>query len=586
MSEPMVSAVADPGSFQRGRDYFLSGRVRELKVDGVAVSAIVDGGRAYRVRLDLTPTGLEGRCNCPFGAEGFFCKHCVAAALAWLDGEDAPIATTAGKGTGGGKKRTVKSAGKAKAGTKSKGGRDRRLRNFLLRQDGPWLVEELLRAADSDPLLRARLEVAAGVDAGDAFDNRHLRSRLEQAVDVGYYVDYREAEGYFWGIEEVLTEVAKLIGEGFPDAARELAAYALDLLESAAGLVDDSDGGLRVAIDRAEEIHLEACSASALDPVSLAEFLVERALRSEYEVFITAVPDYVPVLGPTGMARYRELVEGAWNALPPKQGSDHGSGRFTVTYLMERLAECEGGTDALVEVLSRDVAGAYDILRIAQRLHEDGRDAEALEWVDRGLSDFPPDPRLRRLAAECHVRTGDRGKAQDLLWDNFAESPSVDAYIALRKVAGKRFTRWRDRAMDVLRDEPAAGQRTDLPPFSDGYGHSTLVEVLLWEGDIEGAWEAAVAGGCRFGLWLQLARARADAHPGDAIVVLRAAAELEIEKKDRRSYQEAASLLTEARTLAEGSGHLDEFDAHLRALRTTHKAKRALREELDLAGLP
>lgn len=78
----MVSAAADPGSFQRGQDYYLAGRVGELRIDGAAVSAIVDGGRAYRVRLDLTPLGLEGRCNCLYGAEGFFCKHCVAAALA------------------------------------------------------------------------------------------------------------------------------------------------------------------------------------------------------------------------------------------------------------------------------------------------------------------------------------------------------------------------------------------------------------------------------------------------------------------------------------------------------------------------
>lgn len=565
VSEQLVRGLADSGSFERGRDYFLSGRVRALTVDGVAVSAVVDGGRAYRVRLDVTSAGLDGRCNCPYGAEGFFCKHCVAVALAWLDRRAEPIA--------------------ASSNAKGKAGDNRRLRKFLLRQDVSWLVTELMRAAETDPLLRARLDVAAGVDAGDAFDDRNLRKRLERAIEVHDFVGYREAYAYFGDVEEVLAGVADLIGEGFADAARALAEYALELLESVGGLIDDSDGALREAISRAEGIHFDACSAGAPNPVRLAEVLVERALGSEYEIFLSVLPDYASVLGSAGMARYRELVEAAWQALPPKRPHDYSSHRFTVTFLMERLAECEGGADALIGVLSRDVACAYDVLRIAERLCQDGRDAEALDWLERGLSEFPPDPRLRSLAAACHVRAGDRGKAQELLWDNFAEGPSLDGYVALHDVAGKDFAGWRDRALRVLRDQPTSTQRFAALPFSRLGGHSTLVEVLLWEGDVDAAWDAATAGGCRDELWLRLARARAATHPGDAIAVLQAAADQAIGGKNRRSYQMAAILLVEAQTLSGRCDRLDEFDAHLLALRTTHKPKRALREELDRAGL-
>jgi hypothetical protein len=129
------------------------------------------------------------------------------------------------------------------------------------------------------------------------------------------------------------------------------------------------------------------------------------------------------VLGSDGLARYRELVEVAWRELPPRQPNGYRAGRFTITYLMERLAEHEGGTDALIEVLARDLANGYDVLRIAQRLCADGRDSEALEWLDRGMSEFAPDGRFRALAAECHLRAGRRSAAEELLWQNFVERP-------------------------------------------------------------------------------------------------------------------------------------------------------------------
>jgi len=137
-----------------------------------------------------------------------------------------------------------------------------------------------------------------------------LRDRLERAIEVGDYVDYGGAYSYFDNVGEVLDAVAELVDGGFSDTASTLAEYALELLEGAADRVDDSDGGLREAIGRAEEIHLAACTAGTPDPVALAERLVARALDSDYEVFLTVLPDYEPVLGPAGMARYRDLVDG------------------------------------------------------------------------------------------------------------------------------------------------------------------------------------------------------------------------------------------------------------------------------------
>ncbi|MBB5960421.1 putative Zn finger protein [Saccharothrix tamanrassetensis] len=245
---------------------------------------------------------------------------------------------------------------------------------------------------------------------------------------------------------------------------------------------------------------------------------------------------------------------------------------------MERLAESSGGADALIDVMARNVTSGYDALRIAERLCADGREDEALTWLERGLADHEPDPRLRDLAAEIHLRAGRRDEAAAMLYANFAERPVLDAYRALRDAAAHDFPRWRDRALTLL---------SDTPPAKDPWwsGRSTLVEILLDEGDVEAAWQAAADGGCSAELRLRLARARAVTHPADAIPVLLRAADQAIEGRTRDSYRSAARLLSEAKRLSTRCDRDTDFHDHVTTLRHTHRTKWALRQEFDQAGL-
>ncbi|HEX3678250.1 MAG TPA: SWIM zinc finger family protein, partial [Galbitalea sp.] len=71
--------LADEASYARGVDYFRRGRVLRstTKPDGT-IDGVVEGEDFYRVRLGPR----DWSCSCPMGANGVFCKHCVAVALA------------------------------------------------------------------------------------------------------------------------------------------------------------------------------------------------------------------------------------------------------------------------------------------------------------------------------------------------------------------------------------------------------------------------------------------------------------------------------------------------------------------------
>ncbi len=76
-----VAALAGDKSFERGIGYIRA--VTNLETDGEAVYATVQGSDLYEVELDVGPRGLSGTCDCPWGQEGNFCKHCVAVALVY-----------------------------------------------------------------------------------------------------------------------------------------------------------------------------------------------------------------------------------------------------------------------------------------------------------------------------------------------------------------------------------------------------------------------------------------------------------------------------------------------------------------------
>ncbi len=84
LTRGLLQQMAGGRSFDRGTAYFASGRVLTLDERGGTITATVRGTYLYRVTLRAEAGGLASGCTCPLGDDGIFCKHCVAAGLAWL----------------------------------------------------------------------------------------------------------------------------------------------------------------------------------------------------------------------------------------------------------------------------------------------------------------------------------------------------------------------------------------------------------------------------------------------------------------------------------------------------------------------
>lgn len=147
-----------------------------------------------------------------------------------------------------------------------------------------------------------------------------------------------------------------------------------------------------------------------------------------------------------------------------------------------------------------------------------------------------------------------------------------------------------DRSPAVRRgeDREAAKPPSRHPLGAAYYGPrpdaSDLVEVFLFEGDVEQAWAEARAAGCSDRWWAELARLREADHPHDAIPIWQRAVERAIGTKTNPGYEEAVELMARVRRLMAVAYGPDAFPPYAAKVRAAHKPKRNLMKLLDQRG--
>lgn len=564
--------MAGGRSFERGEEYFDDGHVRALVEHAGTATATVLGSREYRVKLWEKSGEIEYSCTCPVGAEGAFCKHCVAVGLALLAEQH-----------GGGK-----ASKKSKRASVTMDD----VRAYLAAQDKTALVDLLMKQAMDDDRLRERLLMTAARKGPKGFDIETFRAAIDNAVEAGGDVDYRGMYEYAGGIDEVIDSVEELLKEGHADAVIELTEHALGAVEDAMESVDDSDGHMGGLLERLQEIHLAACNKARPDPEELANRLFERELHADYDVFYGAAETYAKVLGEKGLAVYRRLAEAEWARVPslaPGRNDSEGYGRrFRITHIMETLAGQSGDVEALVAVKRRDLSHAHAYLQIAEIYKQERKHDEALEWAERGLKAFPErtDARLREFLADEYHRRKRHNEAMALIWAEFAEAPHVDQYKKLKAHADRtsEWPAWREKALAFVRETIAGAKkkaRKDQWAWAARADHSELVKIFLWEKDPEAAWREAKEGGCAGNLWLDLAAQREKAHPEDVLPVYRDRIEPVLAQKNNDAYKEAIGLIRKVKDLLTRLGRPGEIASYLESLRAAHKPKRNFMKLLD-----
>lgn len=567
--------LAGERAFERGTDYFQNGQVVGLKEENGTITAWVRGTHYYRVRVWGEGEELASECNCPVGQDGVFCKHCVAVGLAWFVRRQHE-----GGVTGRHAKREVS---------------DEEIRAHLMGQDKNRLVELLMDHAEWDSDFRDRLVLTTAKRDGKAPDLAAFRTAIDKAIGHRNFVEYGRMPEYARGIEAIVDSLGDLLKRSNANEVRELTERALKRMESAMNQVDDSDGFMGGILDRLQELHLSACGAAKPELATFAKFLFEWEIASDWEIFLGAAETYAGVLGKAGLAEYCKLAEAKWAKVPAlapgEKDPERYGGRWRITHIMETLAKQTGDVEALVAVKSRDLSEAFSFLEIAEVYKAAGNVDAAIEWAERGARAFPvhTDGRLRKFLIEEYYSRGRHDEAIAIAWTSFREHASLDAYQGLHHSAlrTKQWPQWREKALTQLREEVAGKRKPSQKaqwPSRARADHSDLVEIYLWEGDIESAWAEAKSGGCHNALWSRLAEMRENDHPEDAIAVYSEQLKPALQWAQQRAYEEAVDILRKIRKLMMRIDKQAEFASLVQSIRVRYQPRRNFMRLLDAQG--
>ncbi len=552
---------------------------------GNQVIATVRGSAEYLVVLTLPDascgTRLRGECGCPYGQEGFFCKHCVAVGLAILrDAARVPR-----------QRRKSASAARPEAGplpagpaARSGASRPTDLTAWLHSLSADELVALVCDQVVEDDDWRRRLELRAATAASDiAVIGTRALGLLRGDQEYGQYkfagqFGYLEGpESWYYArrVRQVTEAVRRLTETGQPGDAMVIAQQALTAVTESSRHASDRAGVIAAAAAELAAAHQAACRATAADPLRLADFLAERMINPD-DAEQVVPSEYADLLGQDGMLRLRERIAAAWTA---------NRGGQSERLAMENMLTLAGDVDGLVAVLAANLdPRGIGHLRITDELDHAGRTEEALAWAERGLRESSePDGGLADYVVERYCATGRLGDALAVRRDRFQAAPSVSGYELLHDVAeiAGEWPPTRQWALDLLRGEATRPRPASAPTRATG---PVLIDVLIADGDIDAAWQAA-QGIASDDQLRRLADLVLETRPSDALTVYRRLIGMLLQQAGDAVDERIAHLLAAARACHGHLGTGAAFEVYLRALRDDHKRRRRLIRLLDARGL-
>jgi uncharacterized Zn finger protein len=226
------------------------------------------------------------------------------------------------------------------------------------------------------------------------------------------------------------------------------------------------------------------------------------------------------------------------------------------------------------------LVGDYDLLQLADIFVKHGQADLATELM-RTRARTSQDTRLPEWLKQRAIERGDANEALAWAQQLFWQHPSLEGYEQM-KALSKTLDTWENLRVETLAHLSKQNQ------------HALLTEIYLKEGQVDQALASVkrVASGAS-GMWgmyhspllIRVAQAAESSRPQESIRIYVDTAKRLIQARGRDNYTTAANYLARVRELYQRLGEDKTWQALIGDIRQQNSSLRALKEELNRAGL-
>jgi hypothetical protein len=433
------------------------------------------------------------------------------------------------------------------------------------------VIDEAKRNATFRKLVAAALAGIKGPAAVAALIDKRLAG-LDRAKA---FVDWEKAKAFAADLTATLETIIGELAAADPDAAIDRLARFLSTADRVFERIDDSNG-------RLQDVYHEAAAAlpdlvgrlEETGKASIPDRLFALTISDDYGFFSTIMPELVAHLPALAVGHWdAQLAEAERSIGPVKEAErdwEKNAQLDRIIRLRQAIADCRQDVDAFIALENRRPNARRDIMAIAVRLCDAGRNSEALDWVrkrgrpglkvmtheDLADGSLPRDiADLDRTRLEIRIleAIGDRLAAQDLRWktfettldsgmlrDHVAHLPDFGEFDALDKAfAHANDFAQKYRALAFFLDWPRLDLAANL--------------VVKWRAEWEGRYYAPL---------LAAAEALEPDHPAAATILFRALLDDILDRARSPAYGHAARYLAKLDALAAYEDAADSIDAH------------------------
>ncbi len=296
-----------------------------------------------------------------------------------------------------------------------------------------------------------------------------LEQSIEDALELGHFIDYRKTWDFVDDLEEVSEEIDKLIDAGKPERGVSLYETFIAGCYEKAEEIDDSGGTFSMFVEGLFCGWIKARQSSREDPKETAEILLSWMDNDPYGFCYQIERRALESFNKATLSAFEELMLRRLSSSAGKEAGDREGPGGSPSYRRPRAAELlkeiyavKRDADAYISICNQTELTPKDCEVVAGIHRRRGRLADALAWVEKGISleDEPPmesvsGHQLCGMKRELLRKLGRGDEALESAWLAFERHPDVYTYDELMKyVPRARRLEWHRKAMDAAESGP------------------------------------------------------------------------------------------------------------------------------------